>query len=209
MKLSSTFITMDIITLVLYFIVIVPSAIFHEYMHGWTAEQLGDPTARYAGRLTLNPRAHIDWFGTILLPIMLFFVSGGGFLFAYAKPVPYNPYNLKNQKWGPVMVGLAGPLANFAIALTFALFSHFAPISGPMHDFFQVIIIANLSLMIFNLVPLPPLDGSKLLYALWPASAAQALVTLERYSFFILIIFVLYLAKFLSPIVLWLYNLIT
>ncbi len=200
---------MDYLSLVLYFVVIVPSAIFHEYMHGWTAEQLGDPTARYAGRLTLDPRAHIDWFGTILMPIMLFFISGGGFLFAYAKPVPYNPYNLRNQKWGPVLVGLAGPLANFALAVVFALLSKFIPAGSPMFDFFQIIIIANLSLMVFNLVPLPPLDGSKLLYALWPASAANALAVLERYSFVILIIFIFYGAKYLSPIISWLYAFIT
>ncbi len=195
--------------MVLYFVAIVPSAIFHEYMHGWAAEQLGDPTARYAGRLTLDPRAHIDWFGTILIPIMLFFISGGGFLFAYAKPVPYNPYNLKNQKWGPVVVGLAGPLANFALAVVFALVSKFTPVDSPMFAFYQIIIIANLSLMVFNLVPLPPLDGSKLLYALWPASAANALAALERYSFVILIIFIFYGAKYLSPIIAWLYALIT
>lgn len=200
---------MDYLSLVLYFVVIVPSAIFHEYMHGWTAEQLGDPTARYAGRLTLDPRVHIDWFGTILMPILLFFVSGGNFLFAYAKPVPYNPYNLRNQKWGPVLVGLAGPLANFALAVVFALLAQFVAIGSPMFGFFQIIIIANLSLMVFNLVPLPPLDGSKLLYALWPASAAQALATLERYSFVALIIFIFYGSKFLTPIIAWLYALIT
>ena len=200
---------MDYLSLVLYFVVIVPSAIFHEYMHGWTAEQLGDPTARYAGRLTLNPMVHIDWFGTILMPIMLFFISGGGFLFAYAKPVPYNPYNLKNQKWGPVLVGLAGPLANFALAVVFAFLSRLTPAASPMFAFFQIIIIANLSLMVFNLVPLPPLDGSKLLFALWPANAAHALATLERYSFVILIIFIFYGSKYLSPIIAWLYAFIT
>jgi Zn-dependent protease len=157
---------MDIFSLLLYFAVTVPSAIFHEYMHGWVADQLGDSTARYAGRLTLNPRSHVDLFGTILLPILLFLGSGGGFLFAYAKPVPYNPYNLKNQRWGPLAVGFAGPLANGVLAVTFALFLRFLPLSSFMEQFFQVIVLTNLGLMVFNLVPIPPLDGSKILYLL-------------------------------------------
>lgn len=199
---------MDFPTIILYFLVIVPSAIFHEYMHGWTADQLGDPTARYAGRLTLNPKSHIDLFGTILMPILLSLASSGSFLFAYAKPVPYNPYNLKNQKWGPVLVGLAGPLANFALAAVFAFFSRFVPIKSSMFDFFQIIILANLGLMVFNLVPIPPLDGSKLLYALWPARSAQILQTFERYGFVILILFIFYASRFLSPIIEWFYLLL-
>ena len=200
---------MDFFNIILYFLVIVPSAIFHEYMHGWTADQLGDPTARYAGRLTLNPRSHIDLFGTIILPILLSLASGGGFLFAYAKPVPYNPYNLKNQKWGPVMVGLAGPLANFALAVTFAIISKVVPVSAAMYSFFQVIIFANLGLMVFNLVPIPPLDGSKLLAALWPARSSQILELFERYGLVFLLIFIFFGAQVLSPIIQWLYYLIT
>ncbi len=200
---------MDFFNIILYFLVIVPSAIFHEYMHGWTADQLGDPTARYAGRLTLNPRSHIDLFGTIILPILLSLASGGGFLFAYAKPVPYNPYNLKNQKWGPALVGLAGPLANFALAVTFAIASKVVPVSVTMLSFFQVIIFANLGLMVFNLVPIPPLDGSKLLAALWPARSSQILELFERYGLVFLLIFIFFGAQVLSPIIQWLYHLIT
>ena len=199
---------MDFPSIILYFLVIVPSAIFHEYMHGWTADQLGDPTARYAGRLTLNPKSHIDLFGTILMPILLSLASGGSFLFAYAKPVPYNPYNLKNQKWGPVLVGMAGPLANFALAVVFAGLSKILPVPPLMYQFFQIIIFANLGLMVFNLVPIPPLDGSKLLYALWPARSTQILQVLERYGFVILIFFIFYASKFLSPIILWFYRLL-
>src|SRR3989339_1505196 len=112
---------MDLPQIIFYFLIIIPSAIIHEYAHGWMAERLGDKTARYAGRLTLNPVAHIDLWGTILMPIALLLLSGGNFMFAYAKPVPYNPYNLKNQKWGPAMVGLAGPASNFLLAVAFAL----------------------------------------------------------------------------------------
>ncbi len=200
---------MDFLSLILYFLVIVPSAIFHEYMHGWTAEQLGDPTARYAGRLTLNPISHIDWFGTILMPILLYFSSGGNFLFAYAKPVPYNPYNLRNQRWGPVLVGLAGPLANLAIALVFAGLSKILPVSELLFGFLQIIIVSNLSLMVFNLIPIPPLDGSKILYAVWPLHSRAFLETLERYGFIVLMVFVFYFSSVLTPIVAWIYRLIT
>lgn len=200
--------TMDFLSLITYFLIIVPSAIFHEYMHGWTADQLGDPTARYAGRLTLNPKSHIDLFGTIILPIVLSIASGGGFLFAYAKPVPYNPYNLKNQKWGPALVGLSGPMANFMLAAAFAVLSKIAPISLEMYDFFQKIIIANLGLMVFNLVPIPPLDGSKLLAALWPSRSIQILAMFERYGLAFLLIFILFGTKFLAPIIFWLYRLL-
>ena len=115
---------MELISFIFFLIVIIPSAIMHEYAHGWMADQLGDPTARYAGRLTLDPKAHVDKFGTILLPLFMLlwgFVTGSYFLFAYAKPVPYNPYNLKNQKWGPALVAAAGPLSNLVLAFVFGL----------------------------------------------------------------------------------------
>ena len=108
---------MNPLSLVFYFIIIVPSSIIHEYMHGWVANQLGDPTAKYAGRLSLDPRVHIDKIGTLLLPLALFFMTGGSFMFAYAKPVPYNPYNLRDQRLGPMWVAIAGPVANFLLAL--------------------------------------------------------------------------------------------
>lgn len=196
---------MDFFSLTLYFLVTVPSAIFHEYMHGWTANQLGDPTARYAGRLTLNPIPHIDLFGTILLPVLLFISSGGSFLFAYAKPVPYNPYNLKNQRWGPLLVGFAGPLANFALAIVFAMAARFLPMGEMALQFFQIIVITNLALMIFNLVPIPPLDGSKILYLFLPVHSPIAQF-LERYGFFVLLIFIFYFSSIISPIIYWLFG---
>ncbi|OGH64806.1 MAG: hypothetical protein A2821_01505 [Candidatus Magasanikbacteria bacterium RIFCSPHIGHO2_01_FULL_41_23] len=198
---------MDFFSLGLYFLVTVPSAIFHEYMHGWTADQLGDPTARYAGRLTLDPRSHIDLFGTILLPILLSISSGGSFLFAYAKPVPYNPYNLKNQRWGPLAVGLAGPVANFMLAVVFAFIARMVPVGEMMRQFFHIIIITNLSLMVFNLVPIPPLDGSKILYLFLPVDSPIAQF-LERYGFFVLLIFVFYFSSIISPIIFWLFGIL-
>lgn len=191
---------MDPISLIFYFLVIIPSAIIHEYAHGWVANQLGDPTAKYAGRLTIDPRAHIDMWGTILMPLGLFLLTGGRFLFAYAKPVPYNPYNLKDQKWGPVWVGLAGPAANLLLAISFAILYRLFP-TLYMAQFFAIIVMANVTLMVFNMLPIPPLDGSKLLYALLPASAHQVRSFLDRYGFMILLFFVFFLFGFISPVI--------
>ncbi len=191
---------MDFISLLFYFIVIIPSAIIHEYAHGWIAYQLGDPTAKYAGRLTIDPRAHIDRWGTILMPIGLFILTGGRFMFAYAKPVPYNPYNLRDQKWGPVWVGLAGPMANFMLALCFSIVYHVVPVS-PASEFFAIIVMANIVLMVFNLVPIPPLDGSKLLYALLPDSAHQIRAFFDRYGFVLLLFFIFFLFDLIQPII--------
>lgn len=195
------------ISLIFYFVIIVPSSIIHEYAHGWMADQLGDPTARYAGRLTIDPRPHIDMWGTILMPLLLFFLTGGKFLFAYAKPVPYNPYNLKNQKWGPALVGLAGPMANLLLATSFALAIRALPISS-ITPFLGIIVYANLMLMVFNLVPIPPLDGSKILYALLPDSAYKVKMFLDRYGFMILLFFVFSLFKLISPIIDGLFRLL-
>lgn len=191
---------MDILSLVFYFIIVVPSSIFHEFAHGFAAESLGDPTARYAGRLTLDPRAHIDLFGTILLPIVLFFTTGGRFMFAYAKPVPYNPYNLRNQRWGPALVGLAGPMANILLAVAVGSVVRLFP-GLSMNYFLEIIIYINVLLAVFNLVPIPPLDGSKILFALLPDSATQFKQNFERYGFYILIFFMVFLFQFISPII--------
>lgn len=200
--------SMDYLPLLLYFLIVIPSAIFHEYMHGWMADQLGDPTARYAGRLTLNPRPHIDPIGTLLLPLALFFLSGGGMLFAYAKPVPYNPYNLRNQRWGSVAVALAGPAGNFALALIFGLIIQFM---GPsiLSMVLSVVVYANVVLGIFNCLPIPPLDGSKLLYALLPSSAARLEAFFERFGIVVLLAFIFFFSRFLTPVIRVVYDLFT
>lgn len=193
---------MDIINFVFYFFIIIPSAIIHEYAHGWMADRLGDPTARYAGRLTLNPRAHIDLWGTILMPIILLLVSGGSFLFGYAKPVPYNPYNLKDQKWGPALVGLAGPLANLLLAVCFSLLIRAGFYNTPtLATFYYIIARVNVMLLFFNLLPIPPLDGSKVLYAVLPASAYGVRNFLDRNGFVLLLIFVFFLFDLLNPLI--------
>lgn len=187
---------------IFYFLIVIPSAIIHEYAHGWMADRLGDPTARYAGRLTLNPKAHIDLWGTILMPMLLYFGTGGSFLFAYAKPVPYNPYNLKDQKNGPALVGLAGPMANLLLAIAFAALLRLPlGLNADLASFFYIIIRTNVMLMVFNLVPIPPLDGSKILYAILPDSAWQLKQTLERYGFMFLLIFIFFLSGIITPII--------
>ncbi|MGI6314924.1 MAG: site-2 protease family protein [Patescibacteria group bacterium] len=199
---------MDLLPLVFFFLVIIPSAIIHEYAHGWMADQLGDPTARYAGRLSLNPKVHIDKWGTLLMPLILFFITSGSFLFAYAKPVPYNPYNLKNQKTGPMWVALAGPLSNLLLALLFGITLQVLPFSN-ISQFLYIIVYANVLLAVFNLMPIPPLDGSKILYALIPDSQYKIKMVLEQYKFVILLVFIFFGFKFIRPIIYFLTNLFT
>jgi len=190
-----------------FFLIIVPSSIFHEYAHAWAANELGDPTAKYAGRLSLNPKVHIDKWGTIFMPLILLFLTGGRFLFAYAKPVPYNPYNLKNQKWGPALVAIAGPLSNLLLAFSFGLLIKFVPFSYEILSFIYLIVYANVLLAIFNLVPIPPLDGSKILYAVLPDSMWQIKQFLQQYSFVILLFFIFFGFELIIPIIDFLTNL--
>lgn len=154
---------------IFYFVVLIFSIIIHEVAHGYAANSLGDPTARLAGRLTLNPAPHIDLIGSIIVPLICV-LSPGHFLFGWAKPVPYNPYNLKNQRWGEAFVAIAGVATNLILALVFALVSRFA--TGAGYDAFasaaQIVVLVNLSLGIFNLIPFPPLDGFTFLRGLLP-----------------------------------------
>ncbi len=156
------------------YVIIVISAVFHEYFHGWTANYLGDPTAKYAGRLTLNPLKHMDLMGTVILPLFLLFFVGG--FIGWAKPVPYNPYNLRDQKWGSTKVAFSGPFANFILALFFGLVLRlsvafgFIAIGSFLYVALTWIVYVNIFLGLFNLIPIPPLDGSKLLMDLFPQS---------------------------------------
>jgi len=205
---------MDPLQLLFYFLVIIPSAIIHEYSHGAVANMLGDPTAKYAGRLTLNPLAHIDPWGTVLMPLLIFFISQGSFLFAYAKPVPYNPYNLRYPRWGPPLVALAGPVSNLLLALICGLLVRLATAYSTSSlflgasGFLAIIIYANIILAVFNLLPIPPLDGSKLLFALLPERAFQLQAFFERYGIIILLIFIFYAFHLISPIIQTLFRLI-
>ena len=168
----------------------------HEFAHGWTADKMGDPTARYSGRLSLNPMAHMDLWGTLCL---LFFHFG------WAKPVPINPGYFKNRKWGTVAVSLAGPMANFVLALVCAfLYTAFRELVpyNKITEFFSLILFfgvqLNVGLMVFNLIPIPPLDGSKILMEFLPHQYKFKLYSLERY--FSLILLALIAFDILTPI---------
>jgi len=191
---------MSTIELLFFLLIIIPSAIFHEYAHAWMADRLGDPTPRLAGRLTINPIPHIDPWGTLLLPFLLFFVSGGGFLFAYAKPVPFNPLALRSQKWGSAIVGLAGPLANLLLAFGLGLVVQWLPEYPSLGNFLTIVVYANILLAVFNLVPIPPLDGSHLLYSLLPDRWYSVKIWLEKYGIFLLFFFILFLFDWLRPV---------
>ncbi|MBU1178349.1 site-2 protease family protein [Patescibacteria group bacterium] len=183
----------------IYFVItavgIVIAISVHEFAHAAMAYYLGDPTAKNEGRLTLNPLSHLDLWGTLLL-----LLAG----FGWGKPVPFNPYNLRNQRWGPALVSLAGPGSNLVMALMFIAFLKFVyPLlnlgaGNALFDFLYFLIIINMVLMTFNLLPVPPLDGSKLLFAILPTSMDNVKEFLQRYGFFILIGLVLFGGFFFS-----------
>jgi len=174
-------------------VLLIPSITFHEFMHGYAAYRLGDPTAKNAGRLTLNPIKSIDPFGTILLPLLM--SLGGGPIFGYAKPVPYNPMYFKNLRKGELITGFSGPAANLALALFGAMLAWAAVLLvGFSESMAQAVYLVgstmtmlNLVLMFFNLIPIPPLDGSSIVPIFLPNSALQGWYNLQRYSFIILI----------------------
>ena len=175
------------------------AVVIHEYAHGLVSFLLGDKTAKYAGRLTLNPLAHIDPVGTILLPIILL-VSNSPIIFGWAKPVPINYWALRNPKRDILWVGLAGPLANIIIAFIISLFlrNGFNPDSLLVFIFKKTIAV-NLVLAAFNLIPIPPLDGSRALVSLLPKAAANQFAKLEKYGIFIIIILLYF--KILDPVI--------
>lgn len=188
-------------------IIILFSVVIHEYMHGWMADYLGDSTARDAGRLTLNPIAHIDIWGSILMPALIFL--GTGLAFGYAKPVPFNPYNLRDQKYGSAKVAVAGPLANLITALFFGLILRFAPgLNIVMVSFLYAIVYTNLALMIFNLLPIPPLDGAKVIAPFLPYNLQMKLLQLEHYGFILVLLFVFFGFSIIIPVINFLFRLI-
>lgn len=170
--------TLDIF---LTLVVLILSIIAHEVAHGYAANALGDPTAKLAGRLTLNPLAHIDPLGSIIIPGLLV-ISGSPILFGWAKPVPYNPYNLRNQRWGEAIVAVAGSATNILLAIIFALIIRFGAntFSANTLSFLATIAFVNLFLGCFNLIPFPPLDGFTFLRGILPYRLSYSLHTFEN-----------------------------
>ncbi|HBO16838.1 MAG: Peptidase, M50 family [Candidatus Moranbacteria bacterium GW2011_GWE2_35_2-] len=205
----------EIVLIVFQVSIVIMSVVIHEVSHGMAALYLGDSTAKYAGRLTLNPLRHLDFWGSFLVPLFMIFTFGFGF--GWAKPVPYNPYNLKDQKKGPALVGLAGPLSNIVVALIFGLGARFIAInhlgkidiingllrgdysnlvfavSGSLSSIFfllfTMIVVINVFLAFFNLIPIPPLDGSKILFYLVPIKT-ETKIMLESFGFILLLMFI-------------------
>ncbi len=190
----------DIITLVMYLIILVIALTIHEFCHAWAGHLLGDVTAKQHGRLTLNPLAHIDPLTTLLLPIGLIML-GSPVVFGAARPVPFNPYAVRYDKWGVVLVAIAGPLSNLAMAVVVGLYLRFVPISGIYGQFLLQFVIVNLAFFIFNMIPFPPLDGSRVLYAIAPASIRDIMDRIENYGIVVVFVFILFLFPLITPFI--------
>ncbi len=189
-------------------VVLILSVVIHEVAHGYAARALGDHTAEWEGRLTLNPFKHIDPFGSVILPLLLV-LSHSHVILGWAKPVPYNPYNLRPGRFSEALVAGAGPLANILVAVFFGFFMR----SEPTNLAFFYIVLINITLAVFNLIPIPPLDGSKILFSFLPHWAQTIRKVLEQYGFLMLIVLVFFFSSLLwqviLPVVAWLFTLIT
>lgn len=188
---------------IIQLVILIFSAIVHEVMHGVVAEKLGDDTARLEGRITLNPLPHIDPFGSIFLPLFLM-VVGSPVILGAAKPVPVNFNNLRNPKRGMALVSLAGPLSNLGLAILFAIPLKLGLVTPLSAEILVQAVLINLVLFVFNLIPIPPLDGSKVLAALAPDRIMYQILSWERYGFVLVFAF-LYLGildRILVPIIL-------
>lgn len=171
------------LTQIAMIVALIISVIIHEMAHGYMANWLGDPTARLQGRLSANPLVHIDPMMSVILPTLLI-LSGSSFVFGAAKPVPYNPYNFTNQKWGEALVAIAGPLSNVFLAVVFAGLIRFSDVLSLSDTFISLafnIVFLNIFLAVFNMVPLPPLDGSKVFPKLLPFAMQMKYEAFRRY----------------------------
>ena len=184
----------NVLYIFIILVVVFFSVILHELAHGIMAYWLGDHTAKDAGRLTFNPIKHIDPYMSILVPVILYIL--GAPVFGGAKPVPVNYYNLKWREWGMALVAVSGPLTNFLLAFIAFLIGHFAKLfygaGGELMEFiFSELVLVNLGFMLFNLIPIPPLDGSRILYALSPDPIRNFLKTIESYGFVLVYVLIL------------------
>ena len=197
------------ITIIFSLIVLIFSVILHEVSHGAMADYLGDPTAKYAGRFSLNPLRHLDPFGSVILPILLLiFTRGQGPILGWAKPLPVNPYNFKDQKWGNLKVALAGPGSNLTIALFFGLLIRFFSLPWQFSYLLSIIVILNLMLGFFNLMPIFPLDGSYILFTFLPERTWRIRQIFQQYGFLILILFLFLIFPLLEYLIFFVFRLI-
>jgi Zn-dependent protease len=197
-------------TLFFSIIVLIISAVAHEMAHGYAADLLGDPTPRSQGRLSLNPARHLDPIGSFLLPLLTYNI--GGFIFGWAKPVEFNPYNLKHPKRDEMIIAIAGPISNAIIAVVFGLLVRYADIlqlSMIVVTLASIVVMINLSLMVFNLIPIPPLDGSRLLLNGIPDKYQKYKDILVGNSLIIFILFIFFGSSLITPVIRMLFSLIT
>lgn len=194
---------MDVYQILIFLPVLLMSVVLHEYMHGYIAYLQGDHTAHSSGRLTLNPLAHIDPFTTVLMPLVLLLL--GAPPFGAAKPVPFNPRNFRNGETGLALVALAGPATNIVLAALFGFFYQVLPISGLLGDALLMGVLVNVSLGVFNIIPWPPLDGSRILYVLAPDVVRDVMNRIEAFGiagvvFFFFVVFQLFQPTFIQAV---------
>lgn len=205
---------------IFFVLILIMSIVIHEFAHGYSAYLLGDNTARLSGRLTLNPLKHLDPFGSVILPLLLILMNTG-FIIGWARPVPYNPANLRKGKLGNLIVAVSGIAMNLIIAVIFGLLIRFAPMLGlplynpdplllhPFYKISSIIVMMNLILALFNLIPIPPLDGSKILFSFLPPRFRFIENFLERWGIFLLLVFIVFVWKFVSPIIFVAFSFLT
>ncbi|MCE9628984.1 MAG: site-2 protease family protein [Candidatus Vogelbacteria bacterium] len=196
---------------IFFVLILIMSVVIHEVAHGYMALFLGDQTAKLAGRLTLNPIPHIDPLGSIILPLLLSLLPGG-LIFGWAKPVPFNPYNLRAGNWGPALVAAAGPASNLFIAVIFGLIIQNSLVLGLSPAVISIsgsVVMMNIVLALFNLIPVPPLDGSKILFAILPYKWRYIENLLASNQILIILVVLFGASALISPLVSVLFKLLT